>query len=121
MKIKSGKLDRIPGMYSDDLMGVVSAMIQQEPDKRPTVDMLQAHPQVQVRIKEGKLKVYREGLKRKEYELAKRMDKVREKEAEVERRRAEIREKEERLRQMERALEEQETAGGRRASVKVEE
>jgi hypothetical protein len=40
MKIKSGKLDRIPSIYSDDLMSVIGAMIQQDPDKRPSVDQL---------------------------------------------------------------------------------
>ena len=38
MKIKSGKLDRIPAMYTDELMKIIQSMIQQDPEKRPTVD-----------------------------------------------------------------------------------
>jgi len=40
MKIKSGKLDRIPAMYTDDLWRVITSMIQQDPDRRPSVDEL---------------------------------------------------------------------------------
>ena len=43
MKIKSGKLDRIPSLYSDDLMTVIQSMIQQDPDRRPSVDDLLQH------------------------------------------------------------------------------
>jgi len=40
MKIKSGKLDRIPSMYTDDLWNVITSMIKQDPDRRPSVDEL---------------------------------------------------------------------------------
>jgi hypothetical protein len=55
VKIKSGKLDRIPQQYSDDLMTVISAMIQQDPDRRPSVDQILEHPQIQLRLKDAKL------------------------------------------------------------------
>jgi len=42
-KIKSGKLDRIPSTYTDDLMSVIRSMIQQDADKRPSVDDLLNH------------------------------------------------------------------------------
>ena len=55
MKIKSGKLDRIPNEYTEDLWGVILSMIKQDPDKRPSVDELQSHSQIQIRLKEKKL------------------------------------------------------------------
>lgn len=108
MKIKSGKLDRIPSMYSDDLWNIITSMIKQDPDRRPSVEELQTHPQIQVRVKEWKIKQHRESMKRKEYELQKRVHLVKEKEAELQKRLADVREKEERLRALEKQLDEQE-------------
>lgn len=86
MKIKSGKLDRIPSRYTDDLYNVITSMIKLDPERRPSVDELQTHPQIKVRVKEMKLKLHRENLKRKEYELQKRVDKIKEKEQEIQKR-----------------------------------
>ena len=38
MKIKAGKLDRIPRCYSEELMTCIRAMLQQDPDKRPSAE-----------------------------------------------------------------------------------
>ena len=64
MKIKSGKLDRIPAQYSDELMSVITSMIQQDPNKRPSTDELLNHPQVSVRYKEKKIKEHYNKLKK---------------------------------------------------------
>ena len=108
MKIKSGKLDRIPSVYTDDLWNVITSMIKQDPDRRPSVDELQSHSQIQVRVKEMKLKQHRELLKRKEYELQKRLHALKDKEQEVARRSQELKDKEERLKALEKQLDEQE-------------
>jgi hypothetical protein len=83
MKIKSGKLDRIPAAYSDDLMTVIRAMIEQDPEKRPSVDQMMSHEQIHVRLKEEKIKQFRDSLKRKEAELVKREAAVKEKDADI--------------------------------------
>ena len=49
---------------------------------------------------------YRENLKRKEYDLAKRQNVIKETEVEIQKRLAEVREKEERLRALEKQIEE---------------
>ena len=40
MKIKAGKVDRIPTQYSDELFKVISSMMSVEKDKRPSVEDL---------------------------------------------------------------------------------
>lgn len=45
-KIKAGKIERIPAMYSDELMDVISSMIMQDPDRRPSVDQLMSLHQI---------------------------------------------------------------------------
>ena len=42
-KIRSGKLDRIPGQYSSDLMDFITVMLHQDKEKRPSVDTLLQH------------------------------------------------------------------------------
>ena len=105
MKIKSGKLDRIPAVYSDDLMTVISAMIQQDPDKRPSVLQLQQHQQIQVRLKEAKLRQVKDQLKRKEIDLNKKEEAVKERDAEILNKRQALKEKEEMLKALERQIE----------------
>ena len=54
-KIKEGKIERIPKMYSDELMGVITAMLQQSHSKRPNCDQLLEHEYIAIRNIEKKL------------------------------------------------------------------
>ncbi len=86
-------------------MTVIGAMIQQDPDKRPSVDQLQQHQQIQVRQKDAKLRQAKESLKKREAEVVKREAMIKEREREIEERKRRVREEEERLREMERKME----------------
>jgi hypothetical protein len=44
MKIKSGKIDKIPSQYSDELFRVIQWMMSLEKEKRPSVEDLMVHP-----------------------------------------------------------------------------
>jgi len=44
MKIKSGKIDRIPSQYSDELFKVIQWMMHLEGTKRASVEELMLHP-----------------------------------------------------------------------------
>ena len=108
VKIKSGKLDRIPQQYSDDLMTVISAMIQQDPDRRPSVDQILEHPQIQLRLKDAKLQLAKESLGRKAQEIHKREAVLKEKESEIAIKKQALKDKEDQLRELERQLDEEE-------------
>ena len=95
-------------MYSDDLMSVIGAMIQQEPDKRPSVDQLMQHQQIQVRVKEAKLRQAKDSLKRRDAELGKKEAASKEKDAEIEAKKVKLREQEQKLMELEQQIEEQE-------------
>jgi len=47
LKIKSGKYERIPNRYSDDLWCLIQQMLQQDPTKRSSVDDLISLPKIQ--------------------------------------------------------------------------
>lgn len=53
-------------------MDIITVMLHQKADKRPGVDLLLQHQQLQVRIKEKKYKDKYASLKKKEHELIKR-------------------------------------------------
>lgn len=40
MKIKAGKIDRVPSQYSEELFKVISTMMSVEKEKRPSVEDL---------------------------------------------------------------------------------
>jgi hypothetical protein len=82
-KIKSGKIERIPPQYSDDLMAVITSMIIQEPDKRPSVEKLLSLPHIAARHKELKIREKKEWIKRKEADVKRREQNVKEKEAQI--------------------------------------
>jgi hypothetical protein len=46
MKIKSGKIERIPSQYSDELFKVIQSMMNLDKDRRPAVEDLMAHPKI---------------------------------------------------------------------------
>jgi NIMA (never in mitosis gene a)-related kinase len=52
MKIQSGKIERIPSQYSDELFKVIQCMMSLDQHKRPTVEDLMQHPKISQAIKE---------------------------------------------------------------------
>lgn len=71
-KIRAGNLARIPAQYTDELMKVIRIMLEQKAEKRPSVQDLLGHEQIQVRVLEKKYKDKYTYLKKKEQEIAKR-------------------------------------------------
>ena len=72
MKIKSGKMERIPSQYSDELYKMIQCMMDLDHIKRPNVEDLMQHPKISKVIKELHFKDVCSGIKRKEADLIKR-------------------------------------------------
>jgi serine/threonine protein kinase len=94
MKIKAGKLDRIPRLYSDELMHVISAMLSQDPTKRPSAEQLLNHEYISIRIQEKKQFDRYTKLKRKELEYQHKLEQVKPQEMQAEKKLADLAEKE---------------------------
>ena len=69
LKIKSGKVDKLPDKYSDNLCKVIFWMMNVDQEKRPTIKDLIMIPEVNIRIKERKIKEGYQKLKKYENEL----------------------------------------------------
>lgn len=104
MKIKSGKIDRIPSAYSDELFRTIQSMMNLDKHKRPSVEDLMQHPQVSFRIKDQNIKDVYSGVKRKEEDILKKDKMVKEREADLDRQLKEIEEKENQLKEWEERL-----------------
>ena len=74
LKIKSGKIEKIPEIYSQNLEKVILWMINVEQDKRPSIKDIISIPEVSFRIKEKKIKEGYQKLKKYESELKLRED-----------------------------------------------
>ena len=66
MKIKTGRFERLPLRYSEELQKVLASMLRVNPEERPNIEDLLNVPQIALRIKESKLKDSYNGLKKKE-------------------------------------------------------
>ena len=66
MKIKQGKLERIPKIYSEELMMFIRAMLEQKPDNRPNTEQCLSHEYISIRLQEKKQQDKYVLLKRKE-------------------------------------------------------
>ena len=69
LKIKSGKIEKIPEIYSQNLEKIILWMMNVEQDKRPSIRDIIAIPEVNIRIKEKKIKDGYQKLKKFENEL----------------------------------------------------
>eukprot|EP00347_Sterkiella_histriomuscorum_P017394 403349549 len=72
VKIKTGKFERIPNRYSDELQRVVSWMLQQNHHERPNVDDLMNLPHISTRIREKSIEEVAQLIKKKEEEFKQR-------------------------------------------------
>ena len=69
LKIKSGKVDKLPEKYSDNLCKVIFWMMNVDQNKRPSIKDIILIPDVNIRIKERKIKEGYQKLKKYENEL----------------------------------------------------
>lgn len=72
VKIKAGRVARIPERFSDDLNRAVRQMLQVEQAKRPTIEELLGVPQIAIRVRERKLAQQTSSLRKREEELQRR-------------------------------------------------
>jgi len=69
LKIKSGKVEKIPEIYSQNLEKIIHWMMNVEQDKRPSIRDIISIPEVNIRIREKKIKDGYQKLKKLENEL----------------------------------------------------
>ena len=69
LKIKSGKVDKLPEKYSENLCKVIFWLINVDQEKRPSIRDIIVLPEVSIRIKEKKVKESYQRLKKFESEL----------------------------------------------------
>ena len=74
LKIKSGKVEKIPEIYSQNLEKIIHWMMNIEQDNRPSIRDIISFPEVSIRIKEKKIKDGYQKLKKFENELKLRED-----------------------------------------------
>ena len=74
LKIKSGKVDKIPEIYSQNLEKIILWMINIDQNNRPNIRDIISFPEVSIRIKEKKIKDGYQKLKKLENELKLRED-----------------------------------------------
>ena len=108
IKIKEGKYDKIPKIYSEELWRVITLMLHSEKEKRPSVEDLLNVPQVSLRLRENRLKETFARLKRKEEEMKAKEIKFVELEAELIKQKEEIKAKNRELEEKERIVQEKE-------------
>jgi len=100
LKIKSGKFDRIPIMYSEDLQKVIQLMLNINQDERPTTEELLTIPHINLRVQEKRLKDKASQLKYKEKEVKKKEEELKVFETTLNVKQKELREKEVRIKEM---------------------
>ena len=76
LKIKSGKVDKLPEKYSENLSKIIFWMMNVDQNKRPNIRDIILIPDVNIRIKERKVKEGYQRLKKYENELKAREDKL---------------------------------------------
>ena len=84
MKIKNGKIERIPSQYTEELFKVIQWMMNLDKNKRPSVEDLMHHPKISKYIKESGIKEVMSGIKKKEDELIKKEKVIKDKETDIE-------------------------------------
>jgi len=70
-KIRSGKVERLPPNYSEELQRVICWMLSVDTEVRPSVEDLLNLPQVSLRLREKRLRDNQSAVKKKEEELNK--------------------------------------------------
>ena len=108
LKIKSGNVDNIPSIYSQELSSVIMCLMRVNPENRPNAEEITNYPPVIIRIRERKLKEYYLKLKKKEQDLQKREEIVNMKEEEIKKKEKDFVERESEINKKEDNLENKE-------------
>jgi len=101
IKIKAGKFERLPIRYSDDLQKLIEAMLNVNPDRRPSVEDLLTIPQVAMRIKEKRVRDRLSQIKQTEADLQKKEEDLKQLESNLSKKEEELRQLEQRIQGME--------------------
>ena len=83
LKIKSGKVDKLPSNYSETLCKTILWLMNVDQNKRPTLKEIISIPNIAIRIKEKKVKDGYQKLKKYENELKIREENIIEKEKQI--------------------------------------
>ena len=83
LKIKSGKVEKIPKMYSEHLCKLINMLMNIDQNLRPNIKEIICIPEISLRIKEKKIKENLKKLKKMESELKIRELNIKEKEEEL--------------------------------------
>lgn len=124
-KIKDGKYNRLPKIYSEELWRVITLMLAPNQEKRPAVEDLLNIPQISLRLRENrlkssfaKLKKREEDMKAKELkfvdlenQLLKLKEELKQKATELESKDKQLKDKEEELENMKTKFEEKQKEG----------
>ena len=108
LKIKSGNVENIPNIYSQELSSVIMCLMRVNPDNRPNAEEILNYPPVTIRIRERKLKDHYLKIKKKEIEIKNREEQILLKEQDIKERENLINEREIELDNKEDKLEEKE-------------
>ncbi|KAL4435377.1 hypothetical protein ABPG74_022860 [Tetrahymena malaccensis] len=111
IKIKSGKFERLPLRYSEELQKLIESMVHIDPEKRPSVQNILELPQISLRLKERKLrekhsqiKIKEDELKKREEQLQERIDQIEKKEKDFTIQEQALKDLEEQVKQLEAQL-----------------
>lgn len=108
LKIKEGKFERIPKMYSEELWRVITLMLSPDKKQRPAVEDLLNIPQISLRLREKRLKESFEKLKRREQDIKSRELKFVELESQLFKQQEEMKKQQLELEEKDRVLKEKE-------------
>jgi serine/threonine protein kinase len=103
LKIKSGKFERIPTIYSEELQRVITWILTRDFNERPSVDELLNIPEISMKLREKRVKETVTLIKKKEDEISKKEKELQELEIALKNREAELSYKEGKLQDQEKA------------------
>ena len=83
LKIKNGKYDMIPSVYSSELRRVIQWILTKNIDDRPSVEELLNIPEISMRLRDKRLKECKSMLKKKEEECKKKVETLEELESKL--------------------------------------
>ena len=109
-KIKEGKINPLPAVYSQELFSIIKDCLRVNPDRRPDTATLLNLPVVRLMRKEREVNDFNKTLKQKEESLNRRVKEVEQKAAALEQKAAALQQEKAALEQQKVALEQQKTA-----------
>lgn len=108
LKIKDGKYNRLPKIYSEELWRVINLMLAPEKEKRPAVEDLLNIPQISLRLREKRVKEFYSKIKKREEDMKAKELKFVELEAQILKQAEELKTKDKQLEEKDKLLKEKE-------------